>query len=77
MNSILGNGSYAGLNQSVVTVANVNGTDTIFINGTLANGTTASGGTEDPSAAGGMRSLLQAAGWWPLAATALALAYVA
>lgn len=76
MSSILGNGSYSGLNQSVVTVANVNGTDTIFINGTLANGTTASGGTEDPNAAGSMKSLLQAAGWWPLAATALALAYV-
>jgi hypothetical protein len=78
MNSIIGNGSYDALNKSLVNVANVNGTDTIYINGTLANGTTSSGGTEDPySAAGGMSSLLHAAGWWPLATTALALAYIA
>ncbi|KAI4599605.1 hypothetical protein KJ359_001702 [Pestalotiopsis sp. 9143b] len=61
MSDIIGNGSYAGLNQAVITVANVNGTDTIFINGTLANGTTASGGTEDANAAGGRGSLLKAA----------------
>ncbi|KAI4599618.1 hypothetical protein KJ359_001715 [Pestalotiopsis sp. 9143b] len=75
MSDILGNGSYAGLNQAVITVASVNGTDIIFINGTLANGTTASGGTEDANAAGGRGSLLGAAVWRPLAATALVLAY--
>lgn len=78
MNGLIGNGSYNSLDKSVVNVATVNGTDTIYINGTLANGTTAAGGTESPdSAAGGMGSLLQTAGWWPLAAAAAALACLA
>ncbi|KAL9062198.1 MAG: hypothetical protein Q9157_009136, partial [Trypethelium eluteriae] len=46
VDSLLGNGSYNGLNHSLVAVSN-NGT--IYINGTLPNGTTAAGGT---SAAG-------------------------
>lgn len=45
INSIIGNGSYAALNKTLVTVADANntGTQTIFINGTLPNGTTAAG----------------------------------
>jgi len=41
MNSVIGNGDVSTLNQSLVRVADVNGTSTIFINGTLPNGTTA------------------------------------
>jgi hypothetical protein len=52
LNSVVGNGSQAALNKTLVRVANVNGTDTIFLNGTLPNGTTASGGTASASAAG-------------------------
>jgi hypothetical protein len=77
--TIIGNGTYQGLDKSVVNVADVNGTSTIYINGTLPNGTTASGGTEDPdgvSAAGGMQSLLHTAGWLPIATTLLVLAYL-
>src|ERR1700730_16701632 len=44
LDQLVGNGSYRGLNQSVVTVADINGTSTILINGTLPNGTTAAGG---------------------------------
>ncbi|KAH8682452.1 hypothetical protein BX600DRAFT_44690 [Xylariales sp. PMI_506] len=76
LSSVIGNGSYAGLNQTLVTVAAINGTDTILINGTLPNGTTASGGTDSPNGVGGMQSILQAMGWWPIATTVLALAYV-
>jgi hypothetical protein len=47
---LLGNGSYADTNSSLIRVTNVNGTKTAVINGTLPNGTTASGGT-DPSSA--------------------------
>lgn len=71
INSVLGNGSYDQLNQSLVTVAPVNGTDTILLNGTLPNGTTASGGSDDPSAAPGLRRLTEMVGWWPAAATVL------
>ncbi|ELR05889.1 hypothetical protein VC83_06436 [Pseudogymnoascus destructans] len=44
---VLGNGSYAGLNKSVVSVADIQGKSTIILNGTLPNGTTAAGGTEE------------------------------
>lgn len=74
VNSVLGTGAYSQLNQSLVTVASVNGTDTILVNGTLPNGTTASGGTESASAGVGMRRLAEMAGWWPAAATVLAIA---
>ncbi len=76
LNSLVGNGSYSGLNQSQITVADVNGTSTILLNGTLPNGTTADGGSDDPNAAAGMRGLLIHAGWWPVVATACAMAFL-
>jgi len=75
MNELVGDGSYANLNQSVVTVADVNGTSTILINGTLPNGTTASGGDEDAFSAG-VRTIVQGAGWWPVVATVCALVFL-
>jgi hypothetical protein len=76
MSDLIGNGSYDALNKTVVNVANVNGTSTILINGTLDNGTTAAGGTEDPNAAGGgLRAMLQHAGWWPAAAAVGAIVF--
>lgn len=76
--SIIGNGTYAGLNMSIVTVSPDPKTQksTIYINGGVPNGTTASGGTEDPNAASGMMALAQAAGWWPAAAVAFATAFM-
>lgn len=74
MNDLIGNGSYTALNHTLVTVADVNGTSTILINGTLPNGTTAAGGTESPNAAGdGLRAMLNLAGWWPVVATVCAI----
>ncbi|KAK0666150.1 hypothetical protein QBC41DRAFT_326460 [Cercophora samala] len=83
MKDLIGNGSYAALDKSVVDVAPVNGTSTILINGTLPDGTTAPGGTEAPgsapsSAAGdGLRALLEHAGWWPVVATVAAVVFTA
>ncbi|KAI1827839.1 hypothetical protein F4861DRAFT_491408 [Xylaria intraflava] len=76
-NSIIGNGSYQGLNHSLVNVANNDSTgqSTIYINGQLPNGTTASGGSVSASTAANIRAFAQAAGWWPAAAVALTLAY--
>ncbi|KAI1313964.1 hypothetical protein F5Y03DRAFT_765 [Xylaria venustula] len=76
--SVIGNGSYAGLNHTLVTVAknDTTGNLTIYINGEVPNGTTASGGSEDPNAANSMVALAQAAGWWPAAGMAMALAFV-
>jgi hypothetical protein len=47
---LIGDGTYNGLNKSVITVADINGTSTILINGTLPNGTTASGGSDSADA---------------------------
>lgn len=78
LNDLIGNGSYAALNKTVINVADVNGTSTLLINGTLPNGTTAAGGTESPNAAGdGMRAMLQYAGWWPVFATVAAVVFAA
>ncbi|ORY54580.1 uncharacterized protein BCR38DRAFT_380958 [Pseudomassariella vexata] len=70
---LVGNGTYNALNQSLITAANVNGTDQLFINGTLPNGTTAAGGSEDPYSAG---NLLQPIGWVPVITTIFAMMYI-
>lgn len=77
--SVIGNGSYDGLNHTLVSVAknDTTGNLTIYINGAVDNGTTAAGGTEDPdSAANSMVALAQAAGWWPAATMAFAIAFL-
>lgn len=66
LDSIIGDGTYANLNKSLVNVADINGTSTIVLNGTLPNGTTASGGTDNANAA--MRSITQAGGYWVMIA---------
>ncbi|CAA9967108.1 hypothetical protein PTMSG1_10467 [Pyrenophora teres f. maculata] len=43
IDDLVGNGSYAALNKSLVTVSDVNGTKTLVLNGTLPDGTTAPG----------------------------------
>jgi hypothetical protein len=64
LNSIVGNGSESGLNNTLVRVANVNGTDTIVINGTLDNGTDT--GSAASGMVGGRMSWM--AGWLAIAA---------
>ncbi|KAK1984652.1 hypothetical protein LZ30DRAFT_710939 [Colletotrichum cereale] len=76
MNSLLGNGSYNGLNKSVVNIGEVNGTETILINGTLPSGTTASGGTDDVGSAA-FRTAVETLGFWPVAAVVLATVFAA
>lgn len=51
INDLIGNGSYAALNKTLINVADVNGTRTLILNGTLPKGTTAPGGTDDSAAA--------------------------
>ncbi|KAI1459508.1 hypothetical protein F4805DRAFT_420519 [Annulohypoxylon moriforme] len=78
-NSVIGDGSYNGLNKSLVTVADNDTTheSTIYIKGSLPNGTTSSGGTEDPNSAGAsLIALARAAGWWPVVTTAIAIAFL-
>lgn len=71
---LIGNGSYAALNKSIINVARTNGTMTILINGTLPNGTTVVG--EDSAAPGSIESLAEAFGLWPVVAAVLATVYL-
>ena len=70
LNDLVGNGSYAALNKALVTVSDVNGTRNLVINGTLPNGTTAPGGTDDESAAINLK-VGKYAGYWVMATIVL------
>ncbi|PNP44654.1 hypothetical protein TGAMA5MH_03461 [Trichoderma gamsii] len=73
--SLVGNGSYDALNKSVVNVAKVNGTNSLLINGSLPNGTTA----DDPNAssATSIRTMAQMIGFWPAVAAVLVTVFLA
>lgn len=73
LDSIIGDGSYSSLNLSIVDVADINGTSTIVLNGTLPNGTTASGGTENANAAVRMGSL---GGYWAMVVIVGSMAFL-
>jgi hypothetical protein len=70
ISSLAPNGSIQSLNGSVAVVTNVNGTETLVINGTLANGTTAPGGSGAP--VGWRHSMTEGAGYWLMIAIAIA-----
>lgn len=67
---IVNNGTNVPTNSSGVTIANVNGTERAFINGTLPNGTTAGGGTS-----GATQTILNYGGFWVMAVTVLAIVF--
>ncbi|KAK8071994.1 hypothetical protein PG996_005342 [Apiospora saccharicola] len=77
LNDIIGNGTYEGLNKSVVNIGEINGKQTIIINGTIPNDTSSDSSSSDNNANAGidMHSLLHTAGWWPVVATGFAIAY--
>ncbi|KAL1612629.1 hypothetical protein SLS60_000858 [Paraconiothyrium brasiliense] len=66
LKDLVGNGSYDSLNKSIINVADVNGTTTLVLNGTLPNGTTAPGGTDDAGIALGVGKY---AGWYVMGLT--------
>lgn len=71
LDELVGNGDYAALNKSIVNVAEVNGTMSLLINGTLPEGTTA------PSAAGGgFHTMLEHLGLWPAIAAVIATVFL-
>lgn len=63
INDLVGDGDYAKLNKSLVTVSDVNGTRTLVLNGSLPEGTTAPGGQDAAAAA---LSFGKYAGYWAL-----------
>ncbi|KAH7260998.1 uncharacterized protein BKA55DRAFT_536005 [Fusarium redolens] len=64
---LIGNGSYDALNKSIVNVAEVNGTMTILINGTLPNDTALPDEDASDNVAVSGRFIAETAGWWPVA----------
>ncbi len=64
---LIGDGSIAGLNDSLVTISDFENRRTLLINGTLPNGTTAAGGDE-PSSSGIRLAALEQSGLWALGA---------
>ena len=68
LDSIVGNGTLT--NSSLARVNNVNGTDTLLINGTLPNGTTSAGATSGAVRLDGIGSL---SGWWMMLAIVAAM----
>jgi hypothetical protein len=76
LDDLVGNGSYAALNKSVIDVGETRGRKYLLINGTLPNGTTADGPGEDgdDSPAIGMRTYAETLGLWPVIAAAVATA---
>jgi hypothetical protein len=76
LDDLIGDGSYAGLNKSLINVADVDGRSTILLNGTLPQGTAAEFASVN-GAGDGLRGLIRHAGWWPVVATACAIVFTA
>ncbi|KAL5615013.1 hypothetical protein BROUX41_005078 [Berkeleyomyces rouxiae] len=78
LDSLVGNGSYSGLNSSVVGVANVNGTKTLLVNGTLSNDTTvpSEDEDEDSNSMALMNTPTGLLGYWPVALAAFSVTYL-
>lgn len=80
---LIGNGSYEHLNKSIVDVAEVNGTTTILLNGTLPKDTalpsegSSSGSGSGDSDSAAARAMIEAMGYWPAAAAVLAAVLIA
>ncbi|CAI4218655.1 unnamed protein product [Parascedosporium putredinis] len=73
LSDLIGDGSYNGLNHSLITVAEVNGTKTILINGTLSSDTEAPSDGDESAA---IARAVEALGYWPMVAAALAAVFV-
>jgi hypothetical protein len=75
LDSLIGDGTYANLNFSLVNVVDINGTSTIVLNGTLPNGTTTSGGTEDVNGESAAIHNAQSSGYMALVAMVAFMVY--
>lgn len=82
MEELIGNGSYAALNKTIINVGSENGTDYFLLNGTLPKGTTledpdADEQSDDDDAGAGYKALLEALGFWPATAAVACAVFLA
>ncbi|KAF1851586.1 uncharacterized protein K460DRAFT_401601 [Cucurbitaria berberidis CBS 394.84] len=66
LTDLVGNGSYAALNKTLITVSDIDGIKTLVLNGTLPNGTTAPGGADDDEGAAVHLALGKYTGYWAM-----------
>lgn len=81
LDTIIGNGSIASLDRTLVNIAPVNETKTIVLNGTLPNGTdtgsaSSGGSSESRPANTGQASLIEAGGFWVIGVIVAATVWV-
>lgn len=72
LDDLVGNGSAADMDPSMIQIAPVNGTKTVLINGTLPNDTTDAGTSSNPpsSGASGLKqAMVENSGYWLVVAT--------
>lgn len=70
--SVIGNGTTPTNSSQVKYVTFNNGSSQVYINGTLDNGTTASGGTTSSSTSGAIKAVAEFSGYWTMIATVIA-----
>ncbi|KAF9776342.1 hypothetical protein IL306_005502 [Fusarium sp. DS 682] len=73
-NELIGSGSYKALNKSIVNVAEVNGTMTILINGTLPNDTALA--SDEASNSAPARHMARTLGYWPTVAAVVGAVFI-
>ncbi|KAL2105205.1 hypothetical protein VUR80DRAFT_8759 [Thermomyces stellatus] len=76
VSDLVGTGAYDQLNKSQVNVAEVNGTKTLLINGTLPNGTEPPVPEDGDDAGPGMRAMAEALGYWPMVAAMVSAVFL-
>ena len=76
LGDLVGNGSAAAENSSLIHVGLVNGTKTIIINGTLPNGTDNSTSSSGQTNGATRNSLLENSGYWVMGATVGAMIWI-
>lgn len=64
LDSLVGNGSTADENSTLIHVGDVNGTKSLIINGTLPNGTNGTDSTSSTTSGAARRNLLEYSGFW-------------
>ncbi|KAJ3486172.1 hypothetical protein NLG97_g6666 [Lecanicillium saksenae] len=84
IDELVGNGSYAHLNKTLVTVADKDGKKYLLLNGTLENGTTVKGdadmdadGNSTTASSAAVKTALETMGFWPVVATVVAIVFAA
>ncbi|KAJ6786487.1 hypothetical protein PWT90_06892 [Aphanocladium album] len=73
IDELVGNGSYANLNKSVINVGTKDGRKVLLINGTIEN----TDGNSNTASSAAVKTVLETIGFWPVVATVAAIVFAA